>query len=108
MESRLERIDRVLTSFLGTVGGETQEYDLHDLIRGRRLKASKINDPQKVEEIFQCEPVLGQTTLPFDGIGDMEICRVRTPNDIARDRANKPSVREIAEEKQRLKEFVGA
>jgi hypothetical protein len=104
MEGRLGR-------FLGTLTGvrseEPQKVDLSDLRWGKRILASEIDNPQIVEELFQKEPVLGQTTLPFDGTVDMEIYQTRTMNDAIVERFSKPSEQEVSKDQLKLKEFAG-
>ena len=85
-----------------------QGVDFQGLIWGKRLKTSEINDPEKVEDLFQNEPILGQTILPFDGNEDMEIYRTRTVKDILEDKFGKPSESAITKDLEKLKEFVGS
>lgn len=102
------RLGRLLGTLTGVKNEEPQKPDLSDLRWGRRILVSEINDPEKVEELFQTEPVLGQTTLPFNGAIDMEIYQARTMNDAIRERFDKPSKEEVKEGQLKLKEFVGA
>lgn len=102
------RLGRLLATFTGVKNEEPQKPNLSDLRWGKRILVSEINDPEKVEELFQTEPVLGQTTLPFNGTVDMEIYQARTMNDAIVERLSKPSEQEMSEDQLRLKELVGA
>jgi hypothetical protein len=105
MESRLGRLIGAIT---GIHEEEPPKVDLSDLRWGKRVLASEIGDPEVIEEIFQTEPVLGQTTLPFDGTVDMEIYQPRTMNHAIVERMSRPTEQDMSEDQLRLKEFVGA
>lgn len=102
------RLGRLLGTLTGIKNEEPPKVDLSDLRWGKRILASEIDNPQIVEELFQKESVLGQTTLPFDGTIDMEIYQTRTMNDAIRERFSKPSEDEVSKDQLRLKELVGA